>query len=229
MAQLLDDSDSDLPEIGDLGRPKPQALPTRRASPQKTHAPSIRPKTEQHNALKFQPFQTSLHLQSSEPKRQRPLKKISNNVVSLPTPFGIVGRKRSGNLRCIEEAQDEKSLRRSPNRKAKVAASAKAIEIDDSNSEASFVDLCSSSEDEEISANTDIWIQPKPRQQRLPKRNEMKAESEVAASKSESESERRKSSSLLFAPTLPGPLSQTKPFNVLRPNSSENDKAAILT
>ena len=230
MARLPDDGDSDLPEIGDLVRLNPQTLPTGRA----TQAPSIRSKPEKHDASKSKPFQASLRLQSSEPRRQRPLKKISNNVVSLPVPFGTPGRKRPGSLRNIEEAQDEKSLRRSPSRKAKVAASTKVIEIEDSssgqeNSDASFIDLCSSSEEEEVSTNIDIWMQPKSRQQRSPKRNEMKAESEVLAEKrSESEVEKRQSSSLLFVPTLPCPSNQTNSFNMSRPGSSENDKAAIL-
>jgi len=235
MARLCDDGDSDLPEIGDLVRLKPRALPTGRASPQKTHAPSIRSKTEQHNASKPRPFQASLHLQSSEPRRQRPLKKNSNNVVSLPAPFGTPGRKRPGNLRNIEQAQHGKSLRRSPSRKVKVAAPTNMIEIEDSssgqeNSDASFVDMCSSSEKEEVGTNIDIWMQPKPRQQRSPKRNEMNAESEVLTeSSNESEAEKRQSGSLLFVPTLPYPSNQTKPFDMSRPSSSENDKAAILT
>src|SRR6266480_1665936 len=213
MVQLHHDSDSDLP------RPKPRALTTRRASPQNTHTPSIRLETEQHDASKSKPFQASLRVQSSEPRPQRSLKKISNNVVSLPTPFGIPGRMRWANLHNFEEEQYEKSLRRSPSRKAKVAVSAQPIEIDDhsssaqENSDAPFVD----SEEEEM--NTDIWMQPKPRQQRSPKRNETKEKSS-----SESEAEKRQSSSRLFAPTLLVP-----PFNVSRPSSSEDDKAAILT
>ena len=214
MVQLHDDSDSDLPQ------PKPRALTSRRASPQKTHTPPIRLETEQHDVSKSKPFQASLRVQSNEPRPQRPLKKISNNVVSLPTPFG-----RSGNLHSFEEEQDEKSLRRSPSRKAKIAVSAQPIETDDSssgqeNSDASFV----GSEEEEM--NADVCMQPKPRQQRSPKRNETNAPAE---SRSESEAEKRHSSSQLLAPTLLVPLSQTKPSNVSRPSSSEDDKAAILT
>lgn len=233
--QFLVDSDSDLPEIGDLVKQKPQALPTRRTNPQKTHAPSIRSKWEQYDASISEPFQASLRLQSNDPRRQRPLKKISNNVVSLPTSFGIPGRKRSGNPHSIVETRDEKSIRRSPSRKSKVAASEKEIEIDESssgqeNSDASFVDLCSSSEEEEVDTDIDIWMQPKSRQQRSLKRNETKAEFEIPAeSRSGSEGERHKSSSLPFAPTLLSPLSQIKPVNVSRPSSSEDDKAAILT
>lgn len=189
MARLCDDSDSDLPDIADLMRLKPQALPTIRASPQKTNVPLSVSKTDvknsyQHDISKAEPHQASLRLQNNEPKRQRPLKKISNNVVSLPAPFGTPGRKRPGNLDSIEGVQDERILRRSPSRKARIVASTKMIEVEDSSSEqedsdASFVDLCSSSEEEEVSINVDIWTQPKPRPQRLPKQNETKAESKV--------------------------------------------------
>ena len=235
MTRLRDDGDFDLSEIGDFVRLKPRALRTGRASPQKTHSPSIRSKTEQHNASKPKPFQASLHLQSSEPRRQRPLKKISNNVTSLPVPFGTPGRKRPGDLRSAEETQDENPLRRSPSRKVKAVAPTKVIEIQDSsseqdNSDTSFVDLCSSSEEEEAGMNIDTSMQPKSRQQRSPKQNETKAESKVLAeNRSEFEAEKRQSSSLLFVPTLPCPSNQTKPFNMSRPSSSENDKAAILT
>lgn len=240
MARLHDASDDDLPELSDIFGLKPRAPPNRRSSPKKqgplTNEDSSVENIDLKSAASSKTIQASLRLQNNEPRRQRPLKKISNNVVSLPRPFATPTKIKEDGLNLQELKKELDTVRKTPGRKAKANVKAIVIEADDEetvdgDSESSFEELSTASEGEEDSVIEIIsWRKPLGSELRSPFQEKLKSEcNNRHRSRSKTEGNNSRPGEFLLAPTLPPPQIATVQKEGSRPSSSEADKAAILT
>lgn len=238
MARFHDKSDDGLPKLADILQLKPRVPPSKRTSPKKQKASSTveisRDGADSEDTAESRAVHASLRLQNAEPRRQRPLKKISNNAVSLPPPFSTPKKDRHNDLSFGGLKRDLSTIRKTPGRKAKDDVRSVVIEVEDDetvdgDSESSFEDLSAASEDEEDSVIEVIsWTKPKGSQLKSPFQEKLESRRQTA-SKNKTEGNHLRPNNLLFAPILPPPQKTSPSKEASRPSSSEADKAAILT
>lgn len=238
MALLHDGELSELPDILGLKSRKPLNRQTSQKKTQlslTTEAGSVE-NVDSRRAANSNAIYVSSRLQNSEPRRQRPLKKISNNVVSLPQPFVTPKRAKDDIPSLRELKKDLDTVRKTPGRKAKANVKAIVLEVEDEEtgddeSGSSFEELSAASEGEEDSIIEIIsWRKPIGGQLRSPFREKPKSECDNGhRSRSKTEGSTLPPGSILFVPSLSLPQNTSTRKESSRPSSSEADKAAILT